>query len=615
MDEKPVTADVVVACVAGIGASAAFKLEVGSNVAATDGDNAVAAHTKNGAPTYAAELFGPGSAGQPVSYPAYDANAGFGGTPTVRMYFDHAADENAVLTNGQIDVTFSFTEGAKIHGTVQASDFTQWSDAHQPTIVDGGTDGDSSVTVRYGSGAAALSTADVRKSDTPAETDGIVFTIPRLKNLGALADHNKSVRVWASVKVVSGSINSTGSNLDGFPTGPQPMAASPSVPPVLHSAQAVDLKAADSMPNVGDSAVRIDIDDRTMLRANAWSGAFGHTAANPYNPNTFSVHGEMPAARLLDLVLTVRSRVPASAGCAKTKTVIIGGGDGNTAIHRAMIMEEPDDSGCVPGATILQWDGTRVDSDVAGVLDVDVTGDRGLFRDGDQVFVNFGPNDTGLWASGYAGAATVRGIDAGEALTVDGNMASFTVGGLSIDPGNVDEGTEQLPRRIAVFYIPAGKEDLAHGTMLHASAVVNYTRPTTADEGAVRRMTELRIHGVDHELKAYAIPFVGNGKGDSGNVRIRCESGDAFSGGKECRAFLECWNDMGERDFGEVMPAIGANALTVLNSEDVGMIAGMMTDMTRYSCRVLATGQPSVQQLTRDGSSGTLVNNTYVEDM
>ena len=604
----------MVACVAGIGASAAFKLEVGSNVAATD-EPAVAAHTKNGAPTYAAELFGPGSAGQPVSYPTYSASAGFGGTPTVRMYFMHDNDQNAVLANGQIDVTFGFTEGAKIHGTVQASDFTQWGDgdtAHQPTIVDGGTDGDSSVTVRYGSGTAPLSTAGVRKSDT---TDGIVFTIPRLKNLGALADNDKVVRVWASVKVVSGSISAGDSNLTAFPTGLQPMAARPDAPPVIYSAQAVDLKAADSMANVGDSAARIDIDDRTMLRANAWSGAFGYTAADPYNPNTFSVDGEKPAARLLDLMLTVRSRVPAMAGCAKTKTVIMGGGDSNDQINGAVISEQPDTTGCLPGATILQWDGTRVDSDLAGVLDVDVTGDRGLFRDGDQVFVNFGEPAAGLWASGYAGAATVRRIDAGETLTVDGNMASFTVGGLSIDPGNVDEGTAQLPRRIAVLYIPAGKEDLAHGTMLHASAVVNYTRPTTADERAVRRMTELRIHGVDHELKAYAIPFAGNGKGDKGNIRIRCESGDAFSDGKECRAFLECWNDMGERDFGEVTPPIDANALTVLSSDDVGMIAGMMTDMTRYSCRVLATGQPSVQQLTRDGSSGTLVNNTYVEDM
>ena len=618
----------MVACLfAGVGASAAFKLEVGKSIAAdTTSTPNVAAYTRGSAPTYAAELFGPGSSNTAVTYPGEVVGTG-GGAPVVRMYFFHAAAEEAVLTNGQIDVTFSFTGGAKIMGTVQASDFTAWaidtSTAHQPTIVDGGTDGDSSVTVRYGSGTGNISTNAVRKVADAQATSGasapIEFTIPRLKNLGSLADHTKSVKVGASVKVVSGSIDSTAA-LDSFPTGPQPMASKPDYPTVIHSAQAVDLKAADSMANVGDSAVRIDIDDRTMLRANAWSGAFSYTAANPYNPNTFSVDGEAPAARVLDLMLTVRSRVPASADCAKTKQVLMtvpaeNGDPQPSVVEGAMIVDQTDISGCTPGATILQWDGTRVDSDVAGVLDVDVTGDRGLFRDGDQVFVNFGPNDTGVWASGYAGAATVRKIDSGEALTIDENMASFTVGGLSIDPGDVDESAAELPRRIAVFYIPAGKEDLAHGTMLHASAVVNYTRPTTGDERAVRRMTELRIHGVDHELKAYAIPFVGNGKGDSGNVRIRCESGDAFSGGKECRAFLECWNDMGERDFGEVTPAIGANALTVLSSDDVGMIAGMMTEMTRYSCRVLATGQPSVQQLTRDGSSGTLVNNTYVEDM
>ena len=589
---------VVVACLfAGVGASAAFKLEVGKPVAES-GD--IAMHKRGEAPTYAAELFGTGSNALPVTYPTYDAPTG--GTPVVRMHFMHTTDEEAILTNGSIEVTFTFTEGALIHGTVQASDFTAWGE-EQPTIIAGGTDGDNYVTVGYGDGSGNLSTASVRATDTGG---GIEFTIPRLKNLGALADDSKDVKVWASVKVVTGTRDASAAA--DFPTGPQPMAAKPDTPAVIHSAQAVDLKAADSMANVGDSAARIDIDDRAMLRANAWSGAFGYSAADPYNPNTFSVDGKMPAARLLDLMLTVRSRVPASADCAQTKTVIKG-----DTIDGATITEEVDTAGCAPGATILQWDGTKVDSDVAGVLDVDVTSNRGLFRDGDQLFANM--DDTGSWAS-YPGG--VRKIDSGEMLTIDpnaNNMASFTGGGFSIDPGDVDENRDGRTRRISVFYIPAGKEDLEHGTMLHASATVNYTRPTTADERAVRRMTELRIHGVDHELKAYAIPFVGNGKGDSGNVRIRCESGDAFSGGKECRAFLECWNDVGERDFGEVTPAIGANALTVLNSDDVGMIAGMMTDMTRYSCRVLATGQPSVQQLTRDGSSGTLVNNTYVEDM
>ncbi|MYB37199.1 MAG: hypothetical protein F4Y26_07415 [Gammaproteobacteria bacterium] len=471
------------------------------------------------------------------------------------------------------------------------------------SIANGGATGDDSVTFLVTIGDAAL-----------ADDSTFTFVLPRLKGLSALgAGHVSSGSV---------SVTTRGTQGTGFPTGgvgtyfcavAGDSAATPAVPDsdacnetmsattararmVVKDAEAVLFSHYDtdsattgvqkSASYTGDNSVRINIDNRMMLRANAWSGAFGYRAGNPYNPNTFHVmdgDGESPAARLLDLSLTVRSRMETTP--------------------------------------LLQWDGTKVDSDVAGVLDVDITGTRGLFGDGDRVFVNFGPhNDTRFWATGHSGASTVRSIDSGESLTVDGSMASFTVGGLSIDPGDVDEDDPTETRIISVYYIPGGEMELAHGTKLSSSAVVNYTRATSNDEGTVRDTTELRLHGVDDELKAYAVPFDGNGRGDKANLRVRCEDGDVFSAvdpklGDQCRAFLECWNDAGDRMFGEILPAIAENAVTRLNAMQIENDVLGMEDMatSRHSCRVLATGLPSVQILVNSG--GTLVNNTYVEDM
>ena len=620
MDEKPVTADVVVACVAGIGASAGVFVQ-------NAGD----------APTYASELFGSGSEALAIQYPTcQDAESGAAhqkatcdadgadglsddenmstsvrSKPWVRLYWSNndsisdvafdsrpgaPAPSGNTAAGDKVEITFKLSVG-EFAETVGSAAFTASAlpDGSTISIERGGAVGDDSVTFALTAGGEL------------ADDSTYTFVLPRLKGLSALgAGHVNDSRVSVTTRSTQG---------DGFPTGTVgtyycPVAADGDTPAsdacneamgattarakvVVKDNQAVLFSHYDTdgstvgvqaaPANTMDNAVRINIDDRTMLRGNAWGGSYGYGASNPYNPNTHHVTdsgGQVPAARLLDITLTVRSKV------------------GDTPL--------------------LQWDGSKVDSDVAGVLDVDVTGDRGLFAEDDRVFVNFGPSDdTGFWATGHAGAASIRAIDSGEALTVDGNMASFTVGGLSIDPGDVDEDDPDGmdTRRIGVFYIPGGKSELAHGTMLKTVAVVNYTRATTADEGAVRGTVELRLHGVDNELKAYAIPFDGNGKGDMANVRIRCESGDTFSGGEECRAFLECWDDMGMRSFGEVMPAIIENSLMTLDAMEIEDVLGMEDAMSRHSCRILATGLPSVQTLVRDGTSGTLVNNSFVEDM
>ena len=108
---------------------------------------------------------------------------------------------------------------------------------------------------------------------------------------------------------------------------------------------------------------------------------------------------------------------------------------------------------------------------------------------------------------------------------------------------------------------------------------------------------DFALKGVRGELKAYAIPFDGNGKGDMANVRVRCEDGVMNKDGDSmCRVFLECWDDMGMRSFGE-SDMVYEGAVDVLNAAEieaaVGIEAGMAT--SRHSCRVLATGMPSVQ--------------------
>ena len=94
----------------------------------------------------------------------------------------------------------------------------------------------------------------------------------------------------------------------------------------------------------------------------------------------------------------------------------------------------------------------------------------------------------------------------------------------------------------------------------------------------------------------------------SSNLRVRCEASTT------CRVFLECWGDAGTetRGFGEVEGGVPANGVEVWNAAAIEAVTGRMPDDTRHSCRVLSKGMVTVQQLTRSGNSGVLVNNTFV---
>ena len=550
----------VVACLfAGVGAWGA----AGINVDAAD-------HV-----TYAAELFGTGAENETIQYPAA-ATGGGTDNPTVSITYDQAfpapTDGDPAATealnpglsaNAAVEIMFTLSN-ARFGETVQSSDLSATGWVGGISIADGGAVGDSSVTFTLATGDSAANAGTL----FPATGENVVtLTVPRLTGITALNDPTKQVGVTARLRITQGSqtpaVSTSTPPVDtvDFPDGKLGSAN------VVYSANVVTLMEAGTMRK-GEDSTRIDIDKREMLRANSFTPPFTDGASiHAYRPRTFLLGGD-------------------------------GGWAAQLAFFNLMVRSEVD------GEVIRQWNGTRVDSDVAGVLDIDVTG---AIREGDMVFANLGDNPS--WWSPWVGTTDNRTMDGGESLTVTEGMAMFTDGGFSIDPGDTDEDEPTATETIGVYYVPNGKDPVAHGATIHLSAIVNYTKATSKDEDAKTTMAELRYHGVDDEVKAYAIPFDGNGKGDKANVRIRCETGDLFTGA--CRPFLECWDDMGMRSFGE-SDMIAANALDVLNSMDVEMVVGAADATTRHSCRVLSTGRTSVQQLTRDGTSGTLVNNTYV---
>ena len=549
------------------------------------------------APTYAAELFGAGSDALKADYPtcedaalgpvspkatcdadgdgslsiAESESASVKSKPWVRLHFTidanipggadgvavvPAASTSAENVSGtsQGTVTFSLSEGAQFADTVSSNDLrlsTEPAVNGTASVVDGGEAGDSSVTFGLTFSAAISDNAT------------LTFILPRLKNLSALANPAKKIMVTTTTRATAGT---------GFPTGDvmqhycrtdvvpaegdtsaaaadacMDAAGASGVAKARIVAMSADAVALSKPANrVGDESVRINIDDRSNLVKN--TGALSGLP-NPHNPNTFYV-GADAAAQLASMTLSVKTE------------------DG--------------------GAPILQTNGDIVDYGLAGVLNVTVMGTGGLFSPDDRVFVNW--NDKAGWWEG-------RSIDNGESLTISGDMA--TLAGLSID------SDDRAERPIGVYYIPGGKTELQHGTVLTTTATVNYTPSTAKDEDAREAKTELRFAGVAGAIMAYAIPFDGNGKGDMANVRVRCE---AAAG---CRVFLECWDDMGMRSFGEA-GMIAGDALARWDSAAIEEVLGIDEATSRHSCRVLSAGSVTVQQLTRDGTSGTLVNNTYV---
>ena len=218
--------------------------------------------------------------------------------------------------------------------------------------------------------------------------------------------------------------------------------------------------------------------------------------------------------------------------------------------------------------------GARDDGDGAGVLTVNVTGD---FRDGDMLI--WDQNGNGKYDSDQD---TLLDMGAGSA------SAEFDL--------------EKVLGNYKVHYVPNGKDPLRSGSIATTFSVA-YDLETNATPRAARSMSELNYQGAGAALLAYAIAPPSNP--DDSNIRVRCDSS------RPCQIYFACDGADGVGYFGKMDGKIGARMVDTVNAMELADIinADDADFMGRMSCEVIGSNI-SVQVLTRSGDA--LVNNTYV---
>ena len=438
------------------------------------------------------------------------------------------------------------------------------------SIVDGGTKGDSSITIKVEEGS--------RGGDSPS---AITFKLPRLADLalgGADRTDDKDdndakyVVLYASSRVVSGAFH------DGRLTGTSDT-----------SPYAVVLSARDSLTlgmNKGSTHM-IAIDGDAAFKSIKKPNKAGYTTLGVVTITT--VEG---IASVGDDQSTV-GWIDTNPQQDSTTTGVGGQGDDDPDNDQEQLVFKPATATDAGTYLLFDLDGDPIDEGLRGVLSIKATGTRGLFNDGDKMFLDYDKN-------GEPGS--------GESIDISADSDTGVSGSFSVDPDKSDSFTEAGVGQFTVYYMPGGKESINHGAKINLTAMVDYSDPSARDEKDATNSSTLDFDGVGAALKAYAIPHSTNGTGDKGNVRVRCEQ--PSPGTTDCRVFVECWDDMGMRGFGEA-PMVAGNNLTKWDSAAIESVTGLEPS-SRLSCRVLSRGMVTVQQLTRDGNSGTLVNNTYV---
>ena len=540
-------------------------------------------------PTYASELFGEGHA-SPV-YPA-DIDADMAdnqdGTPVVMLTIPANvtadADTPGVDHNGSAEITFSVHGGtfdANVTGLMwdPDGDGATTADVAAPgdvaSIISGGRKGDTSITIKIEEAGTAPERVTTGKQV-------LYFEMPRLTGLDGLGGANSLdtktdndvKRVWLSAtsRIVSGA----------FTDGPLVREKWPGtklfITEVIESRDALAL-TIDPKSNV--KTVAIDDDADKDLAA--------FMSVKEREDNGYVLLGTVMVEYLNHVKKAGKDAVSQDDKYRIRDSETAEPADTDGVVYVAM-------AGAVPPVlhTIYDLDGTSIAEGLRGTLSVDAAGTRELFNEGDQLFIDYDKNDV---------------MGSGEAIAIDAGMMNVAMGSaLSIDPRKSDSFDATGKGEFKVYYMPGGKSAINHGAMIKLTATVDYSDPTAIDEAAAGSTTTLSFDGVNSEVMAYAIPHSTNGTGDKGNVRVRCEQPAPRA--EACRVFLECWDDMGMRGFGEA-PMIAGDSVMVWNGEAIEGVTGM-EPTSRHSCRVLSKGMVTVQQLTRDGNSGTLVNNTYV---
>ena len=556
-------------------------------------------------PYYASELFGSGHAA--IEYPSLPTDM----TPIVTLTIpgnlnafdgDHdndATTPNLVLParnhNGSAEVTIRLLAGvfdANVTGLMydaNTGDDGAGENAPVPatasiaSIIDGGRKGDNFITIKVEEATAAPEDGTRPAGSTDRGTDGadtgtdhsIFFELPSLASLAALAGaditdargDNDEKTVWAQAdsKLVSGQFQN-GLISGGFPHY---------VVPVVRARDSVTLGITPSTTKT----IAIDDDETKDLSAfMSLKEKFKKTAYTEVATVT---------------VRTSQERTSAKDASGGDMYKIRGVDSGETRGSDTGIVYTDE----MPAMEAMPWvlhdlDGTPIDDGLRGTLRMSASGTRDLFNDGDMLFIDYDKDEE---------------MGSGEQIAIEGSSAVGDA--LSIDPDKSDSFDAGGTGSWKVFYMPGGKDTINHGSAIKLTANVDYSDPSAIDEAPRSSYATLNFDGVGNPVMAYAIPHSTNGTGDKGNVRVRCEEPSA---GKEmCRVFVECWDDKGNRGFGEA-PMIGDDSVMVWNGGDIEGVIGMEDPMSRHSCRLLSTGMITVQQLTRDGNSQTLVNNTYV---
>ena len=575
--------------------------------------------------TYASELFGPGH--DTLEYPG-------GNAPVVTLTIPGNADDDSGtsevdesttdgdLHNGEAVITFMLTggmfdtnidrlmwdaDGPEMQGTgggtsadvlcgttvatgepatdADTSDVGCNPPVAAPgtvaSIMSGGEKGENSITIKIEAGQGDVDTDPEAGKRNAGVTQMITFELPELNGLeglgGATAGKPKMVKLMATSRIVSGA----------FTDGPL-ITKTVSGQEVPDGRDVVTAVNAVSVAISGDNDHDIGIDDVEKTGQKAFQylkGAkMGYVKLADVTIETLQKHEISKKVEGTDAkaMYSIRNGASAAATAASGNTDII------------YTLPSPGKGANAP--TIHDLDGKPVDAGLRGTLTITAEGSRDLFNDGDMMFIDYD-------GDGMAGGS--------EEIDTDGNMAEGTA--LSIDPDDSDSfngGTGTF----SVYYMAGGKDHINHGSEIIVTASVDYSDPSARDEADVMSTTTLNFDGVGKEVMAYAIPHSTNQIGDKGNVRVRCEDAPAAMDEDEedmCRVFFECWDDMGMRGFGEA-PMITEDGLEVWSGEDIEGVIGADEPMSRHSCRILSRGTVTVQQLTRDGNSGTLVNNTYV---
>ena len=555
--------------------------------------------------TYASELFGDGHA--TLEYPTTT------GAPMVSLTIpmNSPADESVTPAKprgaqgtshmGEVEVTFTLDAG-EFDGNISELRWEEdlMADADTDTdeiadndyvvapgtivsILDGGRDGDNFIKIKIEAGIdSGLDSVEEDASRRDANKhQRIRFALPELNELGdalsGAADKLKTVGLSASARIISGAFSDGALIRD--------TKGNPDKAPVLHSQNAVTVAISP------DSEQMIAIDDSKDGSMKAFNHLLG--AKGGY-------------VKLADVTIVSETKRVLEEEVKPTPAKIMYTSRAATLENGQRPDPDPDtgtiwslpEGGTDPDSDyILDLDGTPVDAGLRGTLTISAAGTRGLFNDGDRMFVDYD-------GDGKSGDS--------EEIELDGKVGEGSA--LSIDPDKSDSfsgGDVSSTGTFAVYYMAGGKGAINHESMITVTASVDYSDPSAKNEGAKSSTATLKFAGVGNPVMAYAIPHSANLNGDKGNVRVRCE--EAPPGDEEaCRVFLECWDQMGNRGFGEA-PMVGENMTAVWNGGDVeGVAVGLDEPTTRISCRVLSKGEVTVQQLTRDGHSNTLVNNTYV---